>query len=93
MLTFSTEQAKAAAMSPEFRSHLAGLPNMAQTIDKEIERWAPILAYGFYSLIIALSVCLQGGMALYYFTRRRHVESFNRGTPPWIRRLFIDIGA
>jgi hypothetical protein len=93
MLTFSTEQAKAAALSPEVRSHLAALPNMAQAVDEEIERWAPLLIYGFYSLIIALSVCFQGGMALYYFTRNRHVESFNRGTPEWIRRLFIEIGA
>jgi hypothetical protein len=66
---------------------------MARGIDQMVERWAPILVYGFYSLVIFFSAVFQGGMAAYYFTRRRHIESFNRKTPPWIRRLFVEIGA
>ncbi len=31
-------------------------------------------------------------MALYYFTRRKHIERFNRAMPPWIRRLFVEMG-
>jgi hypothetical protein len=30
-------------------------------------------------------------MALYYFTRRKHIQQFNRSTPQWIRRLFVEM--
>jgi len=92
VFTFSPEKAKAAAISPEVRAQLYVLPDTQQAIDSQIERWAPVLTYGFYSLVIVLSVCCQGGLAWYYFSRRRHVETFNQNTPQWIRRLFIEIG-
>jgi hypothetical protein len=91
--TFTTEDAKAAAISPEARAQLAAMPDMARSIDGLIDRWAPLLTYGFYSLVAVLSICCQGGMALYYFTRRRHIEAFNRRTPAWIRRLFVEMRA
>jgi len=93
IFTFSTEQAKAAALSPEVRRLLGDLPGMARSINATIDRWAPIFVWGFYFLIIVLSICFQGGMAWYYHTRRRHIESFNQSTPAWVRRLFIEIGA
>ena len=43
------------------------------------------ISYAFYGGIIALSVLFQGGNALYYFTRRRHVEDFIAETPQWVR--------
>jgi hypothetical protein len=92
MVGFSVDDAKAAALSPEVRAQLNAMPSMAEGIDRMIERWAPLLTYGFYSLVIVLSVAFQGGMALYYYTRRRHVEAFNQKTPPWIRRLFVEAG-
>ena len=93
MAAFSPEEAQAAAMSPEVRAQLNAVPEMARSIDNLVLRWAPIVTYGFYSLVIGLSVCSQGAMALYYFTRRKHIERFNRATPQWIRRLFVEMGA
>ena len=92
MIAFSPDDAKAAALSPEARAQLNAMPSMAGAIDGQIERWAPLLTYGFYSLVILLSAASQGGMALYYYTRRRHIEAFNRKTPPWIRRLLVEAG-
>jgi len=43
------------------------------------------ISYAFYGGVIALSVLFQGGNALYYFTRRRHVEDFIAETPQWVR--------
>ena len=91
MASFSPEEVKTAALSPEVRSQLTALPGMAAEIDKMIETWAPYAVYGFYSLVILLSVGFQGGMALYYFTRRKPIESFNRDTPEWVRRIFIEV--
>jgi len=93
MLSFSTEDAKAAALSPEVRSQLRAMPDMAREIDANIEQWAPLIMYGFYSLVIVLSIFFQGGMALYYWTRRRHLEAFARQTPPWVRRLLVECTA
>jgi hypothetical protein len=93
MAGFSVEATKAEAVSPEVRAQLAALPDMARAIDDLIEQWAPLLVYGFYLLVIGLSVCSQGGLALYYHTRRKHVDAFNRQTPAWIRRLFVVMGA
>jgi hypothetical protein len=39
----------------------------------------------FYGSVIGLSVLFQGGAALYYFTRRRHIEDFIAETPAWVR--------
>jgi len=95
MLTFSTEDAKAAALSPEFRAQLEAMPEMARTIDIDriIEQWGPLVTYAFYSLVILLSIFFQGGMALYYFTRRRHLEAFHSRTPAWVRRLLMECAA
>jgi hypothetical protein len=93
MVTFSSEQAKAAAISPEVRSQLAALPSMAKAIDSGIDRLVPLATYGLYGLIILLSAAFQGGMAAYYFTRRRHLEAFNTQTPPWVRRVFVETAA
>jgi hypothetical protein len=90
MLSFSVDDAKAAALSPETRAQLNIMPEMARAIDRDIERWAPIVTYGFYSLVVVLSVFCQGGMALYYNTRRKYLETFNRQTPPWVRRLLVE---
>ena len=43
------------------------------------------ITYAVYGGVIALSVLFQGGNALYYFTRRRHVEDFIAETPEWVR--------
>ena len=43
------------------------------------------VSYAFYGGVIVVSVLFQGGNALYYFTRRRHVEDFIAETPQWVR--------
>ena len=93
MATFSPAAWKAAAVSPEFRTQLSAMPDVQRDIDGQIDRWAPLAVYGFYGLVILLSAAAQGGLALYYFTRRKHVAAFTAATPEWIRRLFVEIGA
>jgi hypothetical protein len=41
----------------------------------------------FYGGVIGLSVLFQGGTALYYFSRRRHVEEYLAETPAWVREI------
>ncbi len=90
MMTFSGSGASEALISKDTRSALAQLPG--QDITGQIDTWAPLAAYGFYGLVILLSVCFQGGLALYYFTRRRHLLLIEGSTPTWIRRVFTEVG-
>jgi len=91
MASFSLEEVKSAAISPEARSLLAVMPGMAADIDRMIERWAPYAVYGFYSLVILVSALAQGMTAVYYFSRRKYVETFNRQTPEWVRKIFEEV--
>ena len=61
----------------------------------EISQYAPELDANFgqmatqisvivYLGIIAATILFQGGMALYYFTRRRVLAEYVEQTPPWI---------
>lgn len=92
MAAFSSEEAKGSALSPELRAQLDGLLVAQPTLEREIDQWMPILTYGFYGLIIVISIGFQGGMARYYFRNRRYIDAFNRETPSWIRRLFVEMG-
>lgn len=91
MIAFSTEEVKLSVLSPEVRAQLSTMPSIAAAIDADVERFAPILVYGFYGTVIAVTILVQGGMALYYATRRQRIETFRRAMPPWIRRLFAEI--
>ena len=86
MATFTPEKMKAsiAAEAPDLAS---ALPEM----QKSIETLGPIITYVFYSLVIVCSIAFQGGLALYYFTRKRHLEAWHRDTPPWVMRLFSEL--
>jgi hypothetical protein len=44
----------------------------------------------FYGGVIGLSALFQGGTAVYYFSRRRHVEDFVAETPAWVRDVQRD---
>jgi hypothetical protein len=37
----------------------------------------------FYSVVIAVTAVFQGGCALYYWTRRKHLDDFLEHTPAW----------
>ena len=65
--------------NPEL-SELLGSPEQVSSLYE-------LLVYSVYGSVIVLSVIFQGLTALYYFTRRKHIEAYVRATPEWIRRL------
>jgi hypothetical protein len=91
MVTISTAAAQGSLLSADMQSALSQLQGTDSELDHEFRTWAPLATYGFYSLIIALSVCFQGGLAVYYFTRKRHLEAVAAATPAWIQRLFSEL--
>jgi hypothetical protein len=79
-------------MAPDLESQLGQVQGAAPEVVGMMNAWAPLVAYGFYSLVIVVSAAVQGGMAIYYFTRRKHVAVVQAGTPEWIQRVFHEIG-
>jgi hypothetical protein len=75
----------ASAETAELSQTLKGYSEFGTFDIGEVEglyRTATTAAYGG---AIALSVLFQGGNALYYFTRRRHLDNFLLETPEWVR--------
>ena len=83
----------AQAVNDAIGSELRELSEATGTPLGDVEQSVTAMARWFYLLIILLSVAFQGGMALYYFTRRKAIEQFNRETPEWVRRLLKAGGA
>jgi hypothetical protein len=90
MLSFSTAATQSTLLSADMQAQLSQLQDV--DLNREIKAWAPLVSYGFYSLVILLSVGFQGGLAMYYFTRKRHLEAFTAATPAWVQRLFSELG-
>jgi hypothetical protein len=44
-----------------------------------------LIGYAFYGLIAFLSIIFQGGLAFYYFTRRKPIERYLSRYPAWAR--------
>ena len=59
-------------------------PDMANRVTAEMESLAPLLIYGVYGIMMGISIVVQGGMALYYMTRRKAVVAFHEELPPWV---------
>ena len=85
MATFSPD---AMYSSPETREMLA---QAAGDLQQAIEAALPLFYYAVYGLVMLLSAVCQGGLALYYVTRRRYVDLFNRETPAWIVRIMAEV--
>jgi hypothetical protein len=81
MLSGSSAEA-ASALSSQMKSNTEReLLSMAGDLEG-LYKTATLAMYGG---AIVLSLLFQGGNALYYFTRRRHVEDFIAETPQWVR--------
>jgi hypothetical protein len=50
----------------------------------QVEDMAKGISEIFYSVLIAVAIGAQGGLALYYFSRRQHLANYLQQTPSWI---------
>jgi hypothetical protein len=53
----------------------------------EFDRYYRILIIVVYGTVIVLSAIFQGLNALYYFTRRKHLQAYVQKTPAWVLDL------
>ena len=72
----------------DLSTQLRAQPELANALGPmDVEQLYKSLVLVVYGTVIALSLVFQGLNALYYFTRRRHVEAYLRETPQWVRDL------
>jgi hypothetical protein len=72
-----------------FAAELEAKPELREVFDsvEGFDVLYKLIIAAVYGLVIVLSVVFQGLNALYYFTRRKHIESFVRDTPDWVLDL------
>ncbi len=88
MATFSPDDVRKLALSEYLNERLAVGERVAEAIEDDVAQLVPAAVYALYGLVIAVSLAFQGGLAIYYFTRRHHIEMYLRETPQWVRYLF-----
>jgi hypothetical protein len=98
MATFKADAALGTLLPADVQSQLSPVTGVDQEVADPLQGilptrgLIPLLTYGFYGIVIAASVIAQGSLALYYFTRQRHVDAWQRSTAPWITRLLVEMG-
>ncbi len=69
-----------------FAAEIEANPEIAATIGSldGIDHLYKVFVVAVYGTVIVLSTIFQGLNALYYFTRRKHIEAFVHETPGWV---------
>lgn len=72
-----------------FAAEMAAKPELREILGsaEAFDQTYRLVLVGFYGVVALLSLVFQGGNAWYYFSRRRHVEAYVRGTPAWVLDL------
>jgi hypothetical protein len=67
-------------------SAMSSEPMVAQMLEpyRPMER---LITYAIYGTLIAVAVFAQGGTALFYFTRAKHIQRYVEQTPAWILQM------
>jgi hypothetical protein len=60
---------------------------MGDAVLADVAGMESTIRHAFYALVLGGSVLMQGFTAIYYFTRKRHMQAYLRETPPWIVEL------
>jgi len=67
----------------ELAKQLEAYPEMAD-MAVNVNQIAKLIGLLVYGTLITVAVVCQGGTALFYLSRRKHIEAYLRETPQWI---------
>jgi hypothetical protein len=77
---------KSGGLSADYAAIASQSPDAAEMV-QSLDSLTHTATAAFYALLIGVALLVQGGTALYYFTRTRHVRAYVHATPPWIIEL------
>jgi hypothetical protein len=69
----------------EIAKELSQYPEL-QSMGGDFASLERLMGYLIYGTLAAVAVFVQGGTALYYRSRRRHIEAYVQQTPAWIQQ-------
>jgi len=70
----------------ELQSLIASEPAAAEML-KSLQPLVQRITVAIYASLIAVAILAQGGTALFYYTRTKHIQAYLAQTPPWILQL------
>jgi hypothetical protein len=74
----------AVAYGPAATSTMSADERELATMLGPVDELSRQIQYVIYGIVILVAVFGQGSLALYYFSRARHVRAYLEQTPPWI---------
>jgi hypothetical protein len=67
----------------EMQSEIAKYPELTDVVG-DMDRLAKLIGLLIYGTLMAVAIFGQGGTALFYLSRKKHIEAYLRETPHWI---------
>ena len=67
----------------EMQAEIAKYPELTDVVG-DMDRLAKLIGLLIYGTLMSVAIFGQGGTALFYLSRRKHIEAYVRETPPWI---------
>jgi hypothetical protein len=87
LTTYALWSLYTAAYGPAATSTMSADEREAMSMLGPVDEWTRQIQYLVYGILILVAVFGQGSLALYYFTRARHVRDYLAKTPPWIAEM------
>jgi hypothetical protein len=69
-----------------YEKEIAATPELGHMLGPIVQMYGTISNW-LYGSLIAIAVLYQGGNALYYFSREKHLQAYLRETPAWVIKL------
>jgi hypothetical protein len=90
-MTVKAVGAQAAQAMTASESKIAELPAEVQGVARQFTALGPDMVYMMFTAIVLGTLLFQGGLAVYYFTRRRKVRNFHTELPPWVSEIVTTV--
>jgi hypothetical protein len=92
-MTVQSVKAEAAQAMTMSEQEIAELPDAVQGMARQMGDTGTDLIFMMFTAVVLMSLLFQGGMALYYFTRRSKVRDFHDELPPWVSDIVTTVAA
>jgi len=69
-----------------YEKEIKETPELGPILEPILAMYANMM-YWFYIMLIGLGILYQGGNALYYFSRHKHLQAYCDETPEWVIQL------
>lgn len=87
LILYSIWQIWSAYHTPTELSQAVGNDPQVAAMIGSIDDWTRLISLAVYGTLILIAIFVQGGTAIYYFSRQRYLDAHVRRTPKWVADL------